>query len=500
MAKLRRQKRTGAIAALLPARLLACCALHLAVSVSFAMLTPSFEKPDEPGHLDYIRFLAVNRRLPGPLPAHPFVESAYEGQQPPLYYVLQAAMVRAIDPKTLEGLDTGEYNSRGVVASHRAARPGDRKMPPRPNPDSHLFGGKEARIFESDERDAFPYRYPYSLVRILRFAGIPWGLLTVVLAYHLGVLVFGSRGHGATVAAALAALNPQFCFLSGSVSNDGMAVAAASLVTYLGVRHALTPVKRRHPTDPFLVGAALGIALLVKLTVLPLAVFIILCLLAGARWRWGAGARAIAAGAAAAVVVSGWYFVRNAAVFGDLLGQAAYQITKDALVAERSLFSPYFFSLAADSFPALTFKSFWGYFGWMNVPLNPRLYHALALLCAAGVLGVAGHAAGALKAAAPARRRELTLVGLLSLHALLSLAITIRFNLTFVQPQGRYLFGSLLPLSILLLMGFRFWTDRARDLAPRFRGAESWTVGGLALFLLVLNAAAGLEMARQYWG
>ena len=189
------------------------------------MLTPSFEKPDEPGHLDYIRFLAGQGRLPGPLPEHPFVESAYEGQQPPLYYAVQAALLRFADPGLLAGLDTGQYNSRGVVESYRASR--GRAAPPRPNPDSHLFGGREARIFEEDGRDTLPYRHPYSIVRALRFAGLPWGILTVVLAYRLAGLAFGLGSGWTFLATAVVALNPQFCFLAGSISNDGMAVFLA---------------------------------------------------------------------------------------------------------------------------------------------------------------------------------------------------------------------------------------------------------------------------------
>ena len=87
----------------IPAR--APLAAFLALGVAYALAVPMFEKPDETRHLDYVRFLARERRLPRPLPSAPFHEETHwQGAHGPLPHAVAAAVLLALDPAGRDGV------------------------------------------------------------------------------------------------------------------------------------------------------------------------------------------------------------------------------------------------------------------------------------------------------------------------------------------------------------------------------------------------------------
>ena len=63
-------------------------------SMVLALTNPLGEAPDEPAHMEYVRFVVVNQRLPIQCLAPCISEVDGEGHQPPLAYLL-AALVSA---------------------------------------------------------------------------------------------------------------------------------------------------------------------------------------------------------------------------------------------------------------------------------------------------------------------------------------------------------------------------------------------------------------------
>lgn len=470
--------------------------LHLLLSLAFAFGAPSFEKPDEPGHLDFIRFLSLNRRLPRPLPEFPFIESAFEGQQTPLYYSLQAMLLAALDSRRLAEFETEEFNTLGIYESYVASPEKAERRTLRPNPRANaFFHGTEANLFQRDRRDSFPYRYPYSVFRALRLPGILWGLLTVVVAYHLAALAFGPGSRWPVVAAAIVAFNPQFCFLAGSVSNDCMAAFMAALLTYLGCRLALDKSGASSLSRAAALGTIMGLAVLTKLSTLTLILFALACLAAPTPRRIGRLSRSAGVFLLFFFLIAGWYFIRNALLFGDPLALGTYKLTKAAILNEHSLFSSYFFSIGTYTFPVIAFESFWAVFGWMNILVDRWIILAYLAICLAGGIGLIAWLSREIFQGRSKEAPKLRLAGLLLLHAGLSLAFMIRFNLIWMQPQGRYLFGSLLPIALLIALGLRFWIERLTLPRARLRGSAPFLLAGA---LLALNLVCFLQMAGRY--
>ncbi len=252
---------------------------------------------------------------------------------------------------------------------------------------------------------------------------------------------------------AFVAFIPMHLFVAGSVENDSLSELVLSTLL-LGVLSAWPAA---------VLGLLLGLAVLTKVTIYVPALLLVA---AAVRRRAGAAAQALAA----AMVVSGWWIVRNALTYGwaDPLAQR-----RQAEVAGSQVQSSGFGLPELWRFAATSFRSFWGQFGWMSIPLTEREYRALIVLTA---LACAGWFVVAI-------RRQPLPSGwpFLALAWVGVVAGDLAYNLKFVQPQGRYLFPALVPIAIFYVAGFA-------ALFPR--RAQPAALGALSMALLAFSAYA----------
>ncbi|NLE76712.1 MAG: DUF2142 domain-containing protein [Chloroflexi bacterium] len=103
----------------------------------------------------------------------------------------------------------------------------------------------------------------------------------------------------------------------------------------------------------------------------------------------------------------------------------------------------------------LTFASFWGNFGWLQVPLSPALYAALALFTLGGALGWVRWQRRPSAGAEALQRRIGRWLALALGLALAQVAIPMVVQTW--QPQGRYLLPALFPAAACLALGWRAW-------------------------------------------
>jgi hypothetical protein len=186
---------------------------------------------------------------------------------------------------------------------------------------------------------------------------------------------------------------------------------------------------------------------------------------------------------AAAGSISSWWFVRNGLLYGwtDPLasGRHAEVVVGQPRWAQLDL-------AAAAYFAQVLFRSFWGQFGWMGVVLDDRtylFYLGLTLLAMVG-LGVAALDAWRRPDCAElTEHREILAVVVGAL--VLVLAGIVFYNLTFIQPQGRYLFPALVPIALLLALGWWRLADLVASLTP-------WRALVERGLLLVLGIGLGL--------
>jgi hypothetical protein len=457
----------------------------------FALLVPPYEAPDEPSHLAYVNFVATRAGLPNqydPQRALPQLgPSPPEGHQPPLYYALGALLLR--------------LTSTGPCL----------EAPPQPNP-LHAWNG--AGGTRTDVPLFLPPAFPAAPgpldpegaaagesapeVSIRPTRDVPCLLLLRLFSVLLGVLTVGAvlllsrrflAGWWQLLPALLVATLPQFLFASGVVNNDALANLLLTLVLW----GAVWALDEPHRWGPYLLlGVALGLVLLTKKTALfVLPVLALLLASVAFRQRPRPASRlvsppprpprpvrvlALGAGALAlAFLLSGWLFARNQALYGDPLATEMEKATLGPLVQEKSLTSSYF----QGPFPREFSRSLVGVMGWMQVELPPAVYWLyLSLVAGAG----AGSLLWARGGRAPPARAVFG-----ALFVLACGAGIVAYNLTYSQPQGRFLFPVLSLLAIAVSAGLR---ELARPL--------SWppALAGAALCLVVALVAADVAALR----
>jgi 4-amino-4-deoxy-L-arabinose transferase-like glycosyltransferase len=235
-------------------------AYSVALATAFAFITPIGWGFDEDHHLQYVSYVARTRSIPNQYIAEQSVR--IEGHQPPLYYFLAAECLRLL----------------GI-------------------------------------RDAIAGAYLLRLLSVL-LAGFNLLLVCRIAAY------FPLTGFWRLAPALFVATLPQFAFVSGMVSNDGLAnLMASAVICSLLTIHA-SPL---HWPAYISLGCCLGLGIITKKTTfflvpgVGLVLGYLLCQNQGQRLLIalrGAVAMALC------VMLSGWWFVRNHHLYGEWLGTA----------------------------------------------------------------------------------------------------------------------------------------------------------------------------------
>ena len=410
--------------------------VYLVLALVYAWVTPLFETPDETWHFWYVKYLADGQGL-AVVTADERPLWRQEGTQPPLYYLLGAGLIRPID--TSDALAVIQRNPHANIG--RADLPGNRNavLPVARAP----FGGTA------------------EAAQVVRWLSVLLGLVTVLSVYGLAAETFPGDSLLPAAAALFVAFVPQFLFLSCSINNDNLVVALSSLALWRLV-HWL----RRRPRwgDLVALGIIGGLAALSKLSGLALVGFVVgvvsLRALGRRSWRdllaWDAVLLALP------LAIAGWFYGRNFTLYGDPLALDIH-LTLSGRRTPRP--SPWQLFLELDSVR----HSFWGVFGWFNVPVPPWMFAVYDVLSITALVGV-GVGVWRLVAhkdeMATQRRRGADSLAILALLLAWFGAVFVsllRWMSLIKSAQGRLLFPALGGVAVLVVWGLS-------QLAPRHRG------------------------------
>jgi 4-amino-4-deoxy-L-arabinose transferase-like glycosyltransferase len=403
---------------------------YAVLAVLYATRVPIWNAPDEPAHYNNIYAIAILHQLPVLRPGDydqallarlthdrfPPGESVatlrYESHQPPLYYLLAAPIL--------------------VVLKGAAIR---------------------------------------TQVVALRLFTALIGALFILSTYRLARLLFPKSDVAGLAAAAFVAFIPQHLFMSAAIDNDALAELMLALALIVAIEDVAERGKSRRDVRA---GVVVGLAVLTKLVAAVSAVVVVAGILGAAflspdrRASFRQAPFRIARIAAVSLVLSGWWFVRNAVIYGiaDPVG-----LRRHAEVVAGQPLTGHLSPAVARQMGLTLFHSFWGQFGWMGIPYADRTYDVLASFSALIFLGILLFTGRALQTRpvggfflgtelvtpsgiptvlSPA---QMIALGILALEILLVALGVIFYNLRYLQPQGRYLFPTLPALAVFVVGG-----------------------------------------------
>jgi len=427
--------------------LLMICLGYLVLGGIYLSATPLFEASDELWHLGMVNYLANHNRLPIQDPNLP-TDYEQEGSQPPLYYWLSAQLVRAIDRSDFHAVT-------------------------QPNP--HVIAGiplathNKNLVLHSDR--SITYKGSILAGYILRGVSLLLGLVTLVGTFQSAKLVLHSEAW-ASVATVWVAFNPMFLFISASVNNDNLVIALNSVVIWLLLRM----IERGYePVTFWVLPILVALASLSKLSgniPVPVIAFVAFVL----SWRmkrWGAFFRLGFTLLGVWLIVSGWWYGRNLALYGELFGTRMM-----AQVAGERL-EPFTLLTLWQEFEGFRI-AYWGLFGAVNI----LTWRGFYLLMDGFVLVTC---VGLISALIRWKTIPLKIISLMAIFVLASASLIGWTSITYAS-QGRLLFPIVAATTPLLVLGLRSW---GRQLGRIFALSSSMLLVSMAMvspFLAIIPA------------
>lgn len=394
--------------------------LFLLIGLVYLYAAPNFEASDSAQHIGVIKWIAERGELPLQSADHAQL-FGQEASQPPLYYLLMAAVWRAFD--------TADFDERYLPSPFTAigvpARWGNRNL--------LIY----QQVYPPDLRGSSLALYA------IRFLSLCMGAATVAAVYQAARTALPGQKGVALLAASLTAFNPQFLFISASASNDALINLLAALLCW----QMLLMLREGFCTRRSLLLALLiALAALTKLSGLTVAAVVGLAALWTLARRRDFRGFALLAGATLALtlLIAGPWYLRNLSLYGELFGTS----TMLDHFGRREI-SPW--RLMTEEFQGLR-VSYWAVFGAFNILAHEAFYHIMDLLSLVGAAGVVVFLARNHQA-----KPLLTSLGFLALLLLLGAAMLFWWSLQTWASTGRLLFPFITSISLLLALGLRAW-------------------------------------------
>jgi 4-amino-4-deoxy-L-arabinose transferase-like glycosyltransferase len=335
-----------------------------------------------------------------------------------------------------------------------------------------------------------PLAYVIAAALLPLFNGVFWGARalslisyvgTVLMTFLLGRRLLPEHRRIALPAALVVAFLPQVSFTGSYFNNDAFALFESSVLIYL----LLVAWERPRLSVFAVIGFLLGALVLTKYSFYAVAG---VGLLAGLHLsRLGRSPNACRLSLlASGLLICGWWFLRNWQLYGEAIPGRVIAAAKEAAggntlpVAADQGVNLLTLSFTTDFWP-LTVKSLVAGFGFQTVFLEPAYYAACGL---AALVGVAGVVRRLVPGGLSSRALAAALVGGAMLLGTLASAMAINVYGEW-SPQGRYLFGGLIPLVVGVVAGWHFLTSGLRH----FR----WLLWTPVLGMVVLN---GISLVR----
>jgi Dolichyl-phosphate-mannose-protein mannosyltransferase len=382
----------------------------IVISLFYCFATPLWVPPDEDRHYVYCDYIARNSKLP-------FLDPEDEGFKvaqaihPPLYYIVASFLCPRTQESVQKNFIIDENPGYGIV-----------KLAPAGEADSLS--------------DIVCSAY------LLRFLSIFFSAIAIYCVYRIVLIIFPGEYCAALAAAVFVAANPQFIHISASVSNDPMANAFSAFYLLTLIVFSRKKFGYQHQV---IAGFILGCCLLIKTSaIIYIPVTFIALALAFPKNMIGVFRKFLFI-IFVAVCVSGWWYFRNLIVYNDPVFSNALNTMQPWSLRTTPVSLDYLLLVFK-----MSFVSFFGFFGAMQVPLSTLHLGFYGVLVAGAGVGCMLHLCGKNLSS-----EQIRILSILVCALLCGLILYCSFNITYTMFMGRYLYVVIVPIAVCFSVGLR---------------------------------------------
>lgn len=379
-----------------PAAVLWLCALHLVLLVGHSLLVPAWLGPDEPNHADLVVALREDRHYPAydDRDLDPGIRASlerFEFRRHARHLTADEAPPRGGRPSRDDLAEEGESLDLGALG-----RPGTRNHMSQHPPGYYaaLAGLADAVDIVMPGEGLGSVDHELGVLRLLSLlAAVPLPLVAWWVAHQAGL----SPRVGLAAAVVPLAV-PQLTHIAAVVNSDGLLVLAFGILTGLVLRIA------RGAVDTLILavaGLVTGGALFVKAFAFVVPVWVLAAFVVGRRRAvrpkhfaerettgWHSWAPPVAAYAAASLAAGGWWWVANLVRYGDISPSIEYATR---FSDPDPGFRPDLGEWVRNWVPNMM-QRYWGEFGWIDVALAGPVVVAATAFVVVGVAVASGRA------------------------------------------------------------------------------------------------------------
>lgn len=294
-----------------------------------------------------------------------------------------------------------------------------------------------------------------------RFANVIFSTITIIYIIKIAIKLFHSETKWIFII--LCSTLPCFLFVSSYVNCDALAVTSIAIIIYAWII-GMNTFWNRSSVVNLIVG--LSLCLLSYQNAYGY-VFLSLVLFIYEIYRHKKTNKLsmiLKKGAIIAVsvtILGGWTFLRNYQLYdGDFIGINANTNLAEKYATDKfrpstkitmSDYASLKVMLVDNKWMSTSYKSFIGIFGYMNVPLNYRIYIFYNIIFSSGIICLILSYKKFFKINPDKRVFFVFLMAAIAIVIAMSIIYSYFFDF---QPQGRYLLPALIPLMILISKGF----------------------------------------------
>ncbi|MFH1508771.1 MAG: DUF2142 domain-containing protein [bacterium] len=271
---------------------------------------------------------------------------------------------------------------------------------------------------------------------VLRLFSTLLAVGTIMVSYLIGKKIFKNK-YLILLVPTLVALLPMQIYIASSYNNDNLANLLGALLIYFFLIFWREKISQKNIIWFSVIVTA---SILTKVGLYPIVaivfIFLIYKLIRQKNWRL------LSIIIMVPLILSGWWFVRNYFVYGDLFGwsqtEKLWALQKQD-IWQRDIFIRWW---------RTTYESFWGIFGGLNIAMQPWVYKILKII---GVLAFFGNLIFFWQKE-NSKNIKTKLIWLYGIFGITLLSVFV-YSIKFYQPQGRYLFIALISAVIFLVVG-----------------------------------------------